>query len=312
MITNDAARTAALLAGDVDFIDQVPSTDLARLRTDARLSISEIIGLRLIYLALDQSRTEATPFIADNDGRPIPRNPLRDPRVRRALSLLIDRQAIAERVMEGAATPAGQFLPPGSFGAVPELAAPRADVETARRLLAEAGFPQGFRITLHGPNDRYPNDARIIQAIGGMWTRAGVRTTIEAQTWTTFIGRASRQEYSAMLVGWGSSSGEASNPLRNLAATWDASRGFGASNRGRYSNPAVDALIDRAMAEIDDPRREALMQEATRIVFGETGLIPLHIQINLWAMKRGLAHDARADELTRAQDIRPAAGAATR
>ncbi|RAI58584.1 ABC transporter substrate-binding protein [Roseicella frigidaeris] len=309
MITNDAARTAALLAGDVEVIDQVPTSDLAKLRGDARLALSEITGLRLIYLALDHARREATPFATDGEGRPLPRNPLQDPRVRRALSMAIDRGAIVERVMEGAVIPAGQFLPEGSFSHVPDLAPTPYDPEGAKRLLAEAGFPQGFRLTLHGPNDRYPNDARIIQAIGQMWTRAGLRTAVEAQPWTSFVARAGRQEFSVFLQGWGSSSGEGSNPLRNLVATPDREKGYGASNRGRYSNPELDRLLAAAMQELDDAKREALLQQATRLAFEDVGILPLHIQKNSWAMRKGLAHDARADELTRAQDIRPAGAA---
>ena len=306
MITNDAARTAALLSGDVDFIDQVPTSDIAKLRGDARVQISEIDGLRLIFLALDHSREGATPFGTDNDGRPLPRNPLRDLRVRQALSMAIDRPAIAERVMEGAALPSAQLLPPASFGALPDRRAVRADPEAARRLLAEAGYPQGFRITLHGPNDRYINDARIIQAIGQMWTRIGVRTAVEGQPWATFVARAGRQELSAMLVGWGTSSGEPTSPLRSLLATYNAQRGFGGSNRGRYSNPAMDAKMEEALRTLDDGRREALLREATALAMDDVGIVPIHIQKNIWAMRRGLRHEARADELTRAQDVSPA------
>ncbi|MCO6418026.1 ABC transporter substrate-binding protein [Siccirubricoccus sp. KC 17139] len=307
MITNDAARTAALLAGDVEVIDQVPTSDLAKLRADQRLTLAEVTGLRLIFLSLDHSRAENSPQVADNDGRPIRQNPLKDVRVRRALSIAIDRGAITERIMEGSAIPSGQFLPEGAFGYVPGLNPPRPDAEAARKLLAEAGFPNGFRLTLSGPNDRYPNDARIIQAIGQMWTRIGVRTTVEAQPWTSFVGRAARQELSAFLIGWGTSSGEASNPLRNLVATFDREKGYGASNRGRYSNPEVDRLTAAAMQELDDSKREELLRQATRVAFEDVGIIPLHIQKNAWAMRRGLTMDARADELTRAQDVRPAA-----
>ncbi|MBY0337070.1 MAG: ABC transporter substrate-binding protein [Acetobacteraceae bacterium] len=305
MITNDSARTAALLAGDVEFIDQVPTADLARLRGDQRVAMSEVTGLRVIYLSLDHMREDATPFVTDNDGRPIARNPLRDVRVRRALSMGIDRQAIVDRVMEGAATPTGQFFPPGIFSYVPDLPAPRFDAEGARRLLAEAGFPNGFRIQLNGPNDRYPNDGRIIQAIGQMWTRIGVRTTVEAQPWTTFVARAGRQEYSAFLIGWGSNP-EGSHPLRNLIASFDRERGWGASNRGRYSNPELDRRLDEAMREIDDARRERMLIDAQRLALEDVAIIPLHIQTNVWAMRRHLRHDARADESTRAQDVRPA------
>jgi peptide/nickel transport system substrate-binding protein len=223
--------------------------------------------------------------------------------------MAIDRQAIVDRVMEGAATPAGQFLPPGVFSHVPDLGPPRPDPEGARRLLAEAGFPQGFRIQLNGPNDRYINDARITQAIGQMWTRIGVRTAVEAQPWTTFIARAGRQEFAAFLIGWGSSP-EGSHPLRNLVATWDRERGWGASNRGRYSNPELDRMIEEALAEMDDAKRERMLQDAQRLAFDDVAILPLHIQTNIWAMRRGLAHSARADELTRAQDVRPAAAAA--
>ncbi len=308
-ITNEATRSASLLAGDVDFIDQVPTADVARMRADPQVRLSEADSLRVIYIAMDQMRTGSSPDITDNDGKPLDRNPLMDVRVRRALSLAIDRDAEVARVMEGVASPTIQYMAPGTYGYVPDLLPPRADPAEARRLLAEAGYPQGFRITLHGPNDRYPNDSRIIQAIGQMWTRAGVRTAVEAQPWTTFIARAGRQEFSTFLQGWGTSSGEGSNPLRNLTATPDRDKGYGASNRGRYSNPEMDRVLDQAMRELDDAKREALLQQATRLVFDDVGILPLHIQKNTWAMRKGLAHDPRADELTRAQDVRPASAA---
>jgi peptide/nickel transport system substrate-binding protein len=311
MITNDAARVAALLAGDVEVIDQVPTSDVQKLRREGRVQLAEILGTRLIFLGLDHLRTDASPFVTDNEGRPIPRNPLRDLRVRQALSLAIDRQAIAERIMEGTAVPIGQFLPEGVNGHVPGIATPRFDPEAARRLLAEAGFPQGFRIQLNGPNDRYINDARIIQAIGQMWTRIGVRTSVEAQTWSIFVGRAARQDFSAFLIGWGSSP-DASHPLRNILATVNSSRGWGASNRGRYSNPEVDGLLLASLSELDEAKRVATLGRALTIAMEDVAVVPLHVQINIWALRRGLAMTARNDELTRAQDVRPATSAASR
>ncbi|PWS36993.1 ABC transporter substrate-binding protein [Falsiroseomonas bella] len=308
MVTNDAARTAALLAGDLDFIDQVPTTDLARLRNDQRLNISETVGLRLIFLGLDHLRAanENSPLITDNDGRPLGRNPLKDVRVRRALSIAIDRTAITSRLMEGAATPAGQFLPPGTFSHVPDVQAPAYDPDGARRLLAEAGYPNGFRIQLNSPNDRYINDARIAQAVGQMWTRVGVRTAVEAQTWATFVGRAGRQEYSAFLIGWGSNP-DGSHPMRNIIGTVSREKGWGASNRGRYSNPELDALLDQALVELDEKKREEMLIRIQRMAAEDVAVIPIHIQTNIWAMRRNLTHAARVDELTRAQDVRPAA-----
>ncbi|HEV7265720.1 MAG TPA: ABC transporter substrate-binding protein [Falsiroseomonas sp.] len=308
MVTNDASRTAALLAGDLDFIDQVPTTDLQRLRNDQRLTTSETVGLRLIFLGLDHLRApgENSPHITDNDGQPLGKNPLRDVRVRRALSMAIDRAAIASRIMEGAATPSGQFLPPGTFSHVPGLEAPAYDPDGARRLLAEAGYPNGFRIQLNSPNDRYINDSRIAQAVGQMWTRVGVRTGVEAQTWATFVGRASRQEYSTFLIGWGSNP-DGSHPMRNIIGSYSRERGWGASNRGRYSNPEFDKLLAESLVELDEEKREQMLIRLQRMAAEDVAVIPLHIQTNIWAMRRGLQHTPRVDELTRAQDVRPAA-----
>ncbi len=308
MITNDATRTAALLAGNVDFIDQVPTSDLARLRGDQRLHLSETVGLRLIFLGLDHLRAENenSPHISDNDGRPLGRNPLKDVRVRRALSMAIDRQAITSRIMEGAATPANQFLPPGTFSHVADLPPIPYDPDGARRLLAEAGYPNGFRIQLNAPNDRYINDSRIAQAVGQMWTRIGVRTGVEAQTWATFVGRAGRAEFSAHLIGWGSNP-DGSHPMRNIIGTVDPQRGWGASNRGRYSNPRLDAMLTESLSELDEQKREQQLIAIQRMAAEDVAVIPLHIQTNIWAMRRTLTHSARVDELTRAQDVRPAA-----
>ncbi len=303
IITNDAGRTASLLAGDVDMIDQVPTPDIERLRRNDRVVLSEIDAMRYIYFALDHMRTGPSPFITDNDGRPLDRNPLKDVRVRRALSMAIDRAAIVSRVMEGAATATVQVMPPGAIGFVPDLRVPRADADTARSLLAEAGYPNGFRLTVHGPNDRYPNDARIVQAVSQMWTRIGVRTQVDVAPYASFVARASRQEFSAFLVSWGSSTGEPMAGLRSVAATYDQARGTGAVNRGRYSNPAFDAALAAAANELDDAKREAMLQEATRMLIADVGIISTHLQKNIWAMRRGIAHEARVDERTRAQDV---------
>ena len=305
MITNDAGRTAALLAGDIDIIDQVPTSDIERLRRDPRITMSEIDSMRFIYLAMDHMRDGPTPFITDHDGKPFARNPLRDVRVRQALSLAIDRPAIVARVMEGAASATRQVMPEGAFGHVPELAVSRADPDQAKKLLAEAGYPNGFRMTLHGPNDRYPNDARIAQAIGQMWTRIGIRTQVDVAPYASFIARASRQEFSVFLVSWGSSTGEPMAGLRSIAATFDRARGTGSVNRGRYSNPEFDTLIANAARELEPARREALLRQATRVVVEDAGIISTHLQKNIWAMRRGFAHDSRVDERTRAQDVTP-------
>ena len=136
--------------------------------------------------------------------------------------------------------------------------------------------------------------------------RVGVQTTVDAITWSNFIGRANKQEFSAYLLAWGIGTGEASDPLRALIETYSTEKGVGSVNRGRYSNPSLDALIDKAVATADDATRDQLLIQATRIAIEDVAIIPLHIQKNIWGMKAGLTYAARADESTRAMDLRPA------
>ena len=305
-IPNDASRTAALLAGDVDFIDFVPTEDLEKLRKEPKVKLWEQLGLRLIFLGLDQSRDGPSPFVSGPNGEKLDRNPLKDRRVRLALSLAINRKAIVERVMEGAAMPSGQYLPPGVYSHVPDLNAPPYDPEQAKKLLADAGYPKGLRIALHGPNDRYVNDARIIQAIGQMWTRIGVQTEVDPLPWSNFVGQANKQAFSAFLFGWGSGTAEASDPLIAQNATFTPAKGWGAANRGRYSNPELDKLIAQALATTDDAAREKVLQLAQRVAFDDVAIIPLHIQKNIWATRAGLTYVPTVGEDLRLVDVRPA------
>ena len=304
-IFNDAARTAGLLAGDLDLIEQIPTSDLARLRRDPRLTVTEIPSLRAVYMAPDFSRTGATPLVTDNAGNPLPQNPFLDVRVRRALSLAINREALAERVMEGAAVPTGQWLPEGAFGYNPEVGTPPFDPDTARRLLAEAGFPDGFRLTLHTPNDRWPNDARLSQAVAQMWSRIGVRVAVDAMPFTAFVPRRARQEYAMALGAWGSSTGEASNFFVNIIASFSRERLTGANNNGRHSSPWFDDLAARASATMDDEARETLWRQGIARLAEELPVIPMLQLTNTWAMRRGLTHDPRMDERTIAMGVRP-------
>jgi peptide/nickel transport system substrate-binding protein len=305
VISSPPARTAAILSGDVDIIDTVPSSDLPRLRGEGRVKLSQIQGLRVIYLAPDRSRDQNPVFVTDNDGKPLTRNPFNDVRVRRALTVAIDRAALAERVMENTAQPNGQWLPPGSYSYNPEVTVPRLDVAGARRLLAEAGFPQGFRMTLHTPNDRYPNDARLAQAVAQMWTRIGVQTAVEALPWASYSARSSRQEFGNRLLGWGSATGEASYALVNILGTYDPAKRTGANNGGRYSNPDLDALTERATSTLDDKAREDLLKQAVKLAMDDVAIMPLVQLVNTWAVKNGIQHDPRMDERTRAMDIKP-------
>ena len=306
VIANDSARTAALLSGDVDLIDQVPSSDLDRLRRESRVALHQIQGLRMIYLQADFSRDGNVPGVADNAGQPIATNPFRDVRVRRALSIGINRQALTDRVMEGTAAPSGQWLPPGVYSYNPDVPPPAFDPDGARRLLAEAGFPQGFRLVLTTPNDRYPNDARTAQAVAQMWTRIGIRTEVQALPWSSFSARSARQEFGFRLAGWGSSTGEASYAAINIMGTYNREQRRGASNAGRYSNPAMDALVDRATTILDDGARERVLQEVVKVAMDDQAVIPLFHLINTWATRQGVTYEARMDESTRAMAARAA------
>lgn len=306
-IKSAPSRVAALLAGDVDMIDGVPTADLAKLKENGDLQISEGVSNRVIYLHLDHFRDDS-PFVKAKDGGPI-KNPLRDARVRKAISMAINRDAIVERVMEGQAIKAGQLLPEGFFGVSENLKPMEYDPKGAKKLLEEAGLPDGFKLRIHGPNDRYINDAKIAEAIAQMLTRIGIETDVETMPRSVYFKRASRggkdglPEFSFVLVGWGAGSGEASSPLRSLLHTYDKDRGFGASNRGRYSNAEVDKLIEEALATVDDAKRQDLLAKATEMAIEDGGIIPLHYQVNAWAAKKGISYRARTDENTRAYDV---------
>lgn len=306
-IKSGPARVAALLAGDVDFIDAVPTTDIARLEGEKDLDLSQGVSNRVIYLHLDQDRDDS-PFAKTKDGQG-GKNPLKDKRVREAISKAINRDAIVERVMEGVAIPAGQLLPEGFFGVSPNLKAEAYDPKGAKTLLEEAGYPDGFALTIHGPNDRYINDAKIAEAIAQMLTRVGIDTSVETMPKSVYFKRASRggpdgtPEFSFVLVGWGAGTGEASSPLKSLIHTYDKDKGFGASNRGRYSNAELDRLVQEALATVDDAKREKLLQQATEMAMRDYAVIPLHYQVNTWAGRDGIKYKARTDERTLYQDI---------
>ena len=306
MVLNDAARTAALLAGDVDLIEQIPTSDIGRFRRDARLQVTEIASLRTVFMAPNFSREGATPLVTDNAGQPLPTNPFRDVRVRRALSLAINRDALVERVMEGGAVSTAQWLPEGAFGYNPAVRPPRFDPDAAKRLLAEAGFPDGFRMTVHTPNDRWPNDARITQAVAQMWTRIGLRVQVEALPFSAFVPRRARQEFAMQLGAWGSSTGEASNFMLNIVSSYDRQKLTGSNNAGRYSNADMDTLTARASVVMDDARREAMWREAVTMVADDLPTIQLFQLNNAWALRRGLVHEPRMDERTVAMGVRPA------
>ncbi|KRD96312.1 ABC transporter substrate-binding protein [Bosea sp. Root381] len=305
MITNPGARVASILAGDVDVIDTPPAGDLAKLRADDRVRVASTEGLRVIYLAL-HSQEPVPATITANDGKPLAKNPLLDVKVRQALSIAINREGLADRIMHKTARATGQWLPPGTYSYATSVAVPAFDTNKAKALLAEAGFPDGFKVTLFSPSDRYPNDAATAQAIAQMWTRAGVKTAVETLPWSAYTGRGGKQEFGIGLWGWGSPTGEAGYLLSNVAATNDAARGLGVFNYGRYSNPELDKQIVEALATIDDDKREKLFVSAIEIFAKTLPIIPLYTLDNAWVTRKGITIEPRRDERTLAVDARPA------
>jgi peptide/nickel transport system substrate-binding protein len=309
-IPNDSARVAALLAGDVDVIDNVPPSLFGRVRESERTQLVTGPGIFVLYMYLDHHR-ERVVFATGPDGQPLERNPIRDPRVRQAMNLALNRAGLAERAMEGGADPIGQFAGPGFIGHEPSLGLPPFDPARARALLGEAGYPNGFNLTIQCTNDRFAGDARSCQAIGQMLTAVGIRTTVEALPSAVFFRRANGgqgqdPEFTAFLAIFASSTGVASESMATILRTRDAARGHGSLNRGRYSNPAFDAALERVDATLDEAERDRLSGQAARLAIEDNAILPVYSLRATYGVRRGLTLTPRGDGYTMATGIRTA------
>jgi peptide/nickel transport system substrate-binding protein len=304
-IPSAAARVAALLSGDVGLIDALAPADAKQVAGDARTEVFSIPSSRLVYLAMDSGR-DRSPYLTDTAGAKLNRNPLQDPRVRLAVSKAIDRKTLAERLLDGSAAPAGQLVPEGMGGYDPALTPPPVDVAGAKRLLAEAGYPNGFGLTLHSSSDRLPQDSAVAQALGQMLRRGGfVVNGVVPLPYNMYSPAAGRQEYSLFLFSIGTSSSSSSDTLTSVLASYDPAHGLGTFNRGRYSNKEFDGLLHQAMGEFDETKRNALLVQATKVVITDTALVPLYWQVVHWAARRGIKYQPRRDETTSARYAAP-------
>jgi peptide/nickel transport system substrate-binding protein len=283
VIPNASARVAALLSGEVDLIDFVPVQDVRRLSNDPRLAVYGIESNGTVYLFPDAVRDQA-PFVTDRQGRPLDRNPMKDARVRQAMSMAINRDGIVERLLEGQGGPASQFAAPSLPGRAPELPPLPYDLDRARALLAEAGFPDGFRMTVHGPNGWFANDGDVMQAIAQGFTRIGIETRVELLPPANLFTRATNREFAMFMSTF--TTAYAANMLRQVVMTRDPEAGTGPFNRQRYSNPELDALVRQALSTMDEERRNAIVAAAMRLATREMAVIPVfYLKLN-WAARR--------------------------
>ena len=305
IIANDAAREAALLSGDVDLADFIPPSDVPALRRNPAIAVHTGPSNRVIYLSPNVGLS-APADITDRAGKPLPANPYRDSRVRQALALAINREALVSQVMDGLAIPASQLVPPGMVGYDPSRPIQQPDAVAAKQLLADAGYPDGFAATLHCTNNRYVNDGKVCQALGQMLARIGLGMTVLTEPSNTFFAhqRSPVGEYSLALVGWGSA-GEA-DALWQVLHTYDKAKKFGAFNSSGYSNPAADAITDQALITLDQGRRSTLEKTAMALVMDDVAAIPLYYQTVIVATRKGIAYTTSINEYTLAMEAKPA------
>ena len=289
-VKSDPTRVAALLSGGVDMLTDVPTQDVGKLRSESGLKVVDGSEVRTIFIALDMGSAEAKGTNVTG------KNPFADKRVRQALSLAIDRQAIQRSTMRGLSVPAALLVAPGVNGHDPALDTPaRADAEAAKKLLADAGYPNGFEMRLNCPNNRYVNDEEICQNVVAMWARIGVKATLAAENFAPFIQKMQNFEHSAYLLGWGVANFDAQYTLQSLVRT-RTTGADGNFNYSRISDATVDRLVDAMKTETDVAKRNAMIREALVRTRDEVLVIPLHHQVRPWAMKQNVTTIHRADD----------------
>lgn len=289
-ITNDATRTAALISGEVDFVLDPPPRDIARLRTLPDLKVLDGQENRLVYIGMDQARDKLLYGQAPGD-----RNPLKDLRVRRALYHAIDIEAIKTKLMSGYSSPTGGLTPSsrGAYGDAQLESRLPYDLATARKLLAEAGYPDGFDITLDCPNNRYVNDERICIALASMWAQIKVRVKVNAMPRTLYFPKIEKFDTSLFMTGWGGGSTDAETMLTPVLRN-RGEQGVGVANYGGFVNAEADALAAASTVETDPKKREGLVKAALKSYRDQVNIIPLHRQVIPWAMRKevSLPHSA--------------------
>lgn len=279
-IGNDATRVAALLSGEVDVMEPVPVQDIERVNGNAGTKVLVGPEMRTVFLGMDQKRDEL--LYSNIKGK----NPFKDKRVRQAFYQAIDIDGIKKTVMRGASSPTALLIGPGinGFQAEQNKRLPY-DPEAAKKLMVEAGYPNGFEVAMNCPNDRYVNDSRICQAVAANLSRINVKINLQAETKGTYFPKVLRRDTSFYLLGWTPATYDAHNALNALVACVD-DKGAGQFNLGAYCNPKVDELTKKIQSETDKTKRNAMIKEAFDIHNADVGHLPLHQQSLAWGTSK--------------------------
>ena len=280
-IGNDATRVAALLSGEVDVMEPVPVQDIDRVNSSANTRAITGPELRTIFLGMDQKRDEL--LYSNVKGK----NPFKDKRVRQAFYQAIDIEGIKKTVMRGASNPSAQLVGPGINGFQPEMKRLPYDVEAAKKLMAEAGYPNGFEVSMNCPNDRYVNDGRICQTVAANLSRINVKINLQAETKGTYFPKVLRRDTSFYMLGWTPATYDSHNALNALVRCVD-DKGAGQFNLGAYCNPKVDELTLKIQSETDKAKRNAMIKEAFDLHAADVGHIPLHQQALAWGVNKNV------------------------
>ncbi|UFZ06936.1 ABC transporter substrate-binding protein [Bradyrhizobium ontarionense] len=293
-ISSDATRVAALLSGEVDIIEPVPVQDIGRVDSSPNAQVLKGPELRTIFLGMDETRDEL--LYSNIKGK----NPFKDIRVREAFYKAIDIELIKTRVMRGLSTPSALMVAPQLYALSKDFTRPKYDPDAAKKLLTEAGYPDGFEVTMDCPNDRYVNDAAICQAVVGMLARIGVKVNLNAQPKAQYFAKVLKPggyNTSFFLLGWTPSSMDSHNVMHDIMGCRDDAKDAtrGEANLGNYCNKEFDALTDKVLVETDTAKRDQLIKQAYEIGIKDYGYIPLHQQAVAWGVSKKVKIPLRAD-----------------
>ena len=291
-IGSDATRVAALLSGEVDVIEPVPIQDIQRVNGSAGALVKTGPELRTIFLGFDQLSPELK--YSNVKGK----NPFKDVRVREAFYKAIDANLIKERVMRGLSTPSALMIAPELFALSDSFTRPKYDPDGAKKLLADAGYPNGFEVGMDCPNDRYVNDEAICQAAVSMLARVGVKVNLNAQPKAKYFAKVLKSggyDTSFYLLGWTPPTFDSHNILTDIMGCRAEGSTRGESNLGGYCNKDVDALADKILIEADATKRDAMIKQAFEIANKDWGYIPLHQQALAWGISKNVDLVQRAD-----------------